>query len=481
MLVMVMIFFLTWPAMAFGSFNNAGFTERHSTSLKEISNYILEYHISKPQADDLVDGAIDGMLDTLNDPYAEHITPESWQEFADFLDSKYVGIGIKMEAFNDYIQVVVVFANSPAKQALIKEGDLIIAVDGKSIKQLSLDIIAEKIRGVEGSTVVLTIRRDNQTFKIPLVRAPINTPTVYSEVVFENIGYIDIISFNERTANEFLDAWQNLQKQNRELKGLILDLRNDPGGHLIAAVDIVDYFLPLNKKIISFIENCGEETIYFSNHVKLINNLSIVVLVDENTASAAEIVAGALQDHGVATLVGNQTYGKGTVQTILNLSDGGALKLTVAEYRLPDGRLIQNTGLIPDRQVLSPGLKMHVAKSILKPAEYQRIRFTIGKNIANINGAEIKMRGGAYYEDGSYYIPLRFTMEALGYMVNWDQKSSRIELTKEQENYHMFIPIAANATDIVVSEGITYISIPGFIDTGLPYNIRIKPNLIIVE
>ncbi|WP_031518156.1 S41 family peptidase [Desulfofalx alkaliphila] len=433
------------------------------TTIEEVLDYTLNYHVDRPKLDDLVNGAIEGMLDSLNDPHTEYMTPESLKNFTDSLDANYVGIGIKMEAEGDYPKVVAVFDNSPAQKANLRVGDIIIKVNGQSAYQEPLSAVADKVRGVEGTTVTLTLQRGKEQFDVTLKRSAVNAPTVTTDIIFDNIGYVAIDSFGTETSNEFTAAIQQIKSS--AVDGLIIDLRNNTGGYLMSAVHITEHFLPVGTAVVSVVDNNRESIVYRSYGTGRAAGIPLVILVNGNTASAAEILAGALQDHGVATLVGAQTYGKGTVQTLFNLHNGGALKVTAAKYQLPGGRYIDGVGIEPDKKILSPGLEIHGAKQLIKPDDQIQVEFTVGENRAVVNGKQYRLMGAPYQKNGVYYIPLRFAMESLGYQVEWDDARNGSYLTGLGKK--LFIP--ANGETIhplEVANFISYISVPDLKNLG---------------
>ncbi|MBO8138281.1 MAG: PDZ domain-containing protein [Desulfotomaculum sp.] len=469
-LVLLMTLFCVQPAAAYEDYIDG------VTTIEEILDYTLHNHVDKPELDELVNGAIDGMLKTLDDPYTEYLTPEALEDFTDSLNGNYVGIGIRMEEQDGYPVILEVFVNSPAQAGGLKPGDIITAVEGEDIGEMPLALVAAKIQGPEGSKVTLTIKRQEKTFDVTLTRKAVTAPTVMQKVVFDDIGYINVDSFGRDTAVDFTAAIDKLKSQN--VKGLIIDLRNNPGGYLTAAVRMTGHFLPLGTKVVSVVDRDGERQVYRSIGSADAAEIPVVVLVNANTASAAEILAGALQDHKAAVLVGDQTYGKGTVQTVFNLSNGGALKLTMARYQLPSGRFIDGIGLTPDRQVLSPGLQLHAARQILKPADQLKIIFTLAKNEAVLNGEKVDMMGTPYSKNGVYYLPLRFVMESLGYVVNFDSERNGVQMTKGDEG--VFIPAGGSKTvhPIEIREGLSYISLEDINTLGI--NCRVENDIITV-
>ena len=295
----------------------------------------------------LIDSAIDGMVKSLGDPHSNYLDPEMYKMLMEQTQGSFGGIGVIMgQGKDNSIRIVSVMEDSPGQKAGLAEGDQIMAVDGTSVDELPFDQVAAHVRGEAGTNVVLTIMRDGQQMDFTITRDNIKLKTVGHEMLDDSIGYIQIASFSEDTAKEFTDAYTDLQ--NNGMKGMIIDLRNDPGGLLTACVDIAKQIVPKGT-IVSITDKDGNTETYTSDLAE--TKYPIVVLINKNSASASEILAGALQDTGAAELVGTTSYGKGSVQTILPMSGEDAVKLTIAKYYTPSGRSIDGTGITPDVQV----------------------------------------------------------------------------------------------------------------------------------
>jgi len=307
--------------------------------------YVEEVGIKK-----LIYGAIDGMVSSL-DPFSDFFTPEEYREFMSETEGEFGGIGIEITMENGRPVVVAPIEGTPAWRAGLRPGDVIIAINGEDTFNMSLTEVVKKIRGKPGTKVKLTILRrgEGKPIEVEIERAIIKVPTV-KFVNYEGIGYVKVSQFTHHTAEKLEKALKELLKQN--VKGIILDLRNNPGGLLTEAVKVSDLFLPKGKLIV-YTKGRREGTHrYFAERKPLVpRGLPVVVLVNKGSASASEIVAGALQDHGVATVVGEKTFGKASVQNLIPLEDGSAIKLTVAYYYTPKGRLIHKKGIEPDVKV----------------------------------------------------------------------------------------------------------------------------------
>lgn len=401
-------------------------------SLEEVLRDVQRMHIGEPDSQTLVRGAIDGLIGTLNDPYTVFMTPADLKDFRDSIDGNYVGIGVQMQPGEIYPKVLNAIENTPASNAGILPGDLIIKIDGKDISKEPLGKVVEKIRGPEGTKLTLTIRREGSAdFDIELMRANISNPTVSGKILGSDIGYISIDTFGDFTEDEFKKTLDELIEQGATK--LILDLRGNPGGIIHSAVNISSNFIEQGKVVVSTFDRTGHREEYLAEReTAVIRDMPIVVLVDKNTASAAEIVAGALQDYNLATLIGGQTFGKGTVQAIVPLEKEGALKITVARYHTPGDRIIDGTGLSPDIQVLTPDLPLAIAQGYLSGASKNTIVFDSEKSEVILNGIAVKSGQLAQQQQGNTYLPLRLLFEALGYRVDWLPVEGIIKITGYQ-------------------------------------------------
>lgn len=400
-------------------------------SVDEIIMYVEFMHISEPDNQVLIRGAIEGLLKTLNDPYTVYMAPEELKGFIDSIEGNYVGIGIQMQPGETYPQILNIFENTPAGKAGILPGDMVIKVDGADMAGEPLGKVVERIRGQAGTKLKLTIRREGiPDFHVELTRANISAPTVTGKILAGGIAYIRISTFGDFTGDEFKKTLDDLIKQGAAK--LILDLRDNPGGTIHSAVSISGNFVGQDKVVVSTINRNGERNEYFAEeNNEVIEDMPMVILVNEYTASAAELVAGALQDYGLATLIGGQTFGKGTVQVIVRLETGGALKITIARYYTPLDREIDGTGLTPDIQVLTPGLSLAVAQGYLNGTSGNTIVFDLDKEAVMVNGVT-DIDGRVIRQQEGTYLPLRLLFESLGYRVDWQPATGAVEVANAQ-------------------------------------------------
>ena len=295
----------------------------------------------------LIDGAIDGMVKSLNDPHSNYLSPKMYKTLMEQTEGSFAGIGVVMGMDNEQkIHIVGIMENSPGQKAGLQEGDEILAVDGVPVTQMAFDEVATHVRGQAGTDVVLTIMLDNANQDITITRDNIKLKTVGHKMLDNNIGYIQIVSFSEDTANEFNEAYNDLKNQG--MKALVLDLRNNPGGLLTTCVEIAKKLVPKGE-IVSIVDKQGNKETYSSSLEA--PEYPLVVLINKNSASASEILSGAIQDTKAGTIIGNTSYGKGSVQTILPMFEDDAVKLTIAKYYTPSGRSIDGTGITPDIEI----------------------------------------------------------------------------------------------------------------------------------
>lgn len=322
-------------------------------SLESIQAIIDRYYLGEQDKDKLVEGAIEGYVQALGDQYTEYITADEMQEYQEQILGNFVGIGIYMIANEEHnlIQVLSPIKDSPAHEAGILPGDLIVNVDGVEYKATDMTVAANKIKGEEGTKVKIKILRDNQELDFELTRRKVITNPIEEEVIDKNIGYLAVTSFDEGTGEEFKTKFEHLKSQN--IKSLIIDLRNNGGGLVSEALEIADYIIEKGQTLLVTVDKNNNEEITKAKQDPTIN-MPIVVLVNENTASASEILAGALKDTQKATLIGTKTYGKGVIQQILTLQDGSGLKITVEEYFTPSRNKINKIGIEPDEVIELP-------------------------------------------------------------------------------------------------------------------------------
>lgn len=312
-----------------------------------------EYILSDVNEDDLINGAIKGYVDGLDDEYTEYFTKEEMEEFKKDTEGEYVGIGIYMykNTVDNTIVVLYSIENSPAEEAGLQYGDIIKKVDGIEYTGDDFETISTKIKGKVGTKVNVEIEREGKNLSFEIERKNIDLYPIKHEILDNNIGYINLPSFDENCAKEFKEIYKELA--NNKLNGLVIDLRNNGGGIVDEALQIADYILEKNDIILITKDRNENEEIEKSTKKPIIN-VPVVILTNKNTASASEILAGALKENGKATIVGEQTYGKGVIQELISLKDGSGIKITTEEYYTPNRNKINKIGIEPDEKVSLP-------------------------------------------------------------------------------------------------------------------------------
>ncbi len=302
----------------------------------------------------LVYGAVKGLTNALGDPNTVFFTPSESKRFGEDISGSFSGIGIEISIRDDQLVVVAPLAKSPAEKAGLQAGDIILAIDGDSTKGITIDEAVDKIRGVKGSTVELTIRRaeESEVRTFPIVRQEIQVPSVEARKLEDGILYLRIHNFSANTPLMFYT--ELLKNAFDPTRGVVLDLRNNPGGFLDIGIEATGWFIGNDKLVVTEQFSSGEENPFYSRGSGPLKELPLVILVNEGSASAAEIMAGAIRHHRGTKLIGTPTFGKGTVQQFDQLSDSSSIKVTVANWLLPNGDLIEGAGLQPDITVEQP-------------------------------------------------------------------------------------------------------------------------------
>jgi carboxyl-terminal processing protease len=336
-----------------GGVENVGAVPKESYEGLETFTNILaiiqKNYVDEVQTKALIEGAINGMLASL-DPHSAYLTPDLYKELQVDTKGSFGGLGIEITNRNGVLTVVSPIEDTPAYRAGVKAGDEIMKIEGEFTKDMTLVDAVKRMRGPKETKVTLTLKRENQAelFDVTLTREIIKIQSVKPKMLEKGYGYVRLTQFQERTDDDLERALKTLDKQASGLQGLVLDLRNDPGGLLTQAVKVSDMFLDSGLIVYTDGRLENQKQKYFAHKPGTWSDFPMVVLVNAGSASASEIVAGALQDHKRALILGTQTFGKGSVQTILPLDDNSALRLTTARYFTPSGRSIQATGIVPD-------------------------------------------------------------------------------------------------------------------------------------
>lgn len=307
---------------------------------------IIESHYAEDvDKNAIFDGALKGMVSTLGDKHSTYLGGDLYKDFSAQMSGTYAGIGVYIASTDDGILIAGVMEGSPAEEAGLQRGDILVSIDGTSVADYKLEDVSQHIRGPVDTSVDLVVRRDGEEKSFTVQRRQIHVPTVAGKMVDgTDVGYIRVAVFSEGTADDFTKEFTKLREQG--MNKLILDLRDNPGGIVEQAVGVASNFVPPDSTIVSYTEQDGKVDQYTTQGTE--DPIPLVVLVNENSASASEIIAGAVQDMKLGPIVGVKTYGKGTVQGVFPVDSSSAVKVTVAKYRTTNGREIDGVGIEPD-------------------------------------------------------------------------------------------------------------------------------------
>ena len=317
----------------------------------EVLEKINKEYVDEINQSDSMDAAIDGLLQSL-DPYSGYMSPKTFDEMQTDTSGEFGGLGIEVTMEAGVVKVISPIDDTPASRAGIKAGDYIVKIENTQVQGKSLSEAVDLMRGPVGSSIELTIRRrgEKKALIFEVTREIIEIKSVKADLLDKNIGYLRLTSFNENSAQQIEKEIKELEK-NKKLKGYILDLRNNPGGLLSQAIKISDFFLENGEIVSTKSRKSSENRKWFAKKGDITNGKTLIVLINYGSASASEIVAGALKDHKRAILLGENSYGKGSVQSIIPLKNKGAIRLTVAKYYLPSGKSISEVGVSPDIEI----------------------------------------------------------------------------------------------------------------------------------
>ena len=349
------LLFCTLIFLKFFTLNFANSAEKNIYKKIDLFGEVLE-KINKEYVDEInqsesMDSAINGLLQSL-DPYSAYMSPEIFNEMQTETSGEFGGLGIEVGMESGVVKVISPIDDTPASKAGIKAGDYIIKIDNTQVQGKSLSEAVDLMRGPVGSSINLTIRRIGQkkALNFNIVREIIEIRSVRAELLKQNIGYIRLTSFNENSSEQIRDQIKKFEN-NQNVSSYILDLRNNPGGLLSQAIKVSDFFLDNGEIVSTKSRKISENRKWFAEKGDLINGKTLIVLINYGSASASEIVAGALKDHKRAIIIGENSYGKGSVQSIIPLKNKGAIRLTVAKYYLPSGKSISEVGVSPDIEI----------------------------------------------------------------------------------------------------------------------------------
>ncbi len=346
--ISIFIFLFIFPKSIFAT-NNENIYDKIDL-FGEVLDKINKDYVEEVNQGEAMDAAINGVLQSL-DPYSGYMSPETFKEMETETSGKFGGLGIEVGMEFGVVKVITPMDGSPAEKEGIKAGDYIVKINGTQVQGKTLSEAVDLMRGPVGSSLEVTIRRKGQkkALNFKITREIIEVKSVKSKIIDNSIGYIRLTAFNDNSSEQIKDKIKNFKKN--KIDKFVLDLRNNPGGLLSQAVKISDFFLDNGEIVSTKSRKSSENRKYFARKGDIIDGETLIVLINYGSASASEIVAGALKDHKRAILVGENSYGKGSVQSIIPLKNKGAIRLTISKYYLPSGKSISGTGIIPDIEI----------------------------------------------------------------------------------------------------------------------------------
>ncbi|MCD9021022.1 S41 family peptidase [Cohnella silvisoli] len=431
-LLLSVALFTIWTPAVFGE---------SAEQIKEVRQLLEQYHLSKPNDDDLSATEIDKMVESLHDPYTEYFDEEQWKTFNSALEQTFVGVGIVMSEEKGTVYVEDVIPGSPAETAGVQPGDALVSADAKSFKGKSIADIQNAIRGEAGSIVALSVFRSGKTLTFNIPRKSLQIPIVTTRLLGNGVGYLALSGFTS-------DAGSQVKRQLAELEqsgltSLVLDLRNNGGGYVNTAQEIASLFVKDGVLAHMRDRDGNDHPLEVKGDTK---SYPVVILVNGNSASASELLAGALQDYGVAKLVGTKTFGKGVVQSIIPVQSGGMLKVTIQEYFTPLDHKVNKIGLMPD--VVLEGVAEQLIGAY-RLAGGQRVTLTSGKGVLTVNGVRIAQTGVAWQDKTVWYVNLKLAASIAGAKLTYDTKNHAYSLVKGTQTH----TIKTNDYHLKINEG----------------------------
>jgi carboxyl-terminal processing protease len=407
--LLIIACFVTSTLVSFASEARAS---TQSDLIAEVYNTLVGQHYKAANRERMTEAAIEAMISTFDDPYTEYYNAQEWKEYEAMLENEYVGIGIQIENDENGYYVYRVFPGSPAAKSGVRVNDYIVAVNNIAVKEMEELDFYNRITGTEGTTVSLKLKRLEKRLTLSIKRAKIEVSPIANRYFGQGIGYLEISGFDSDILSEFVKQWRLLRKNN--IKSLIVDLRNNSGGYLDSTLDLAQYFIP-NKVLLREVDRAGNKTPFTASNDEanpdLLINVPIYILVNEESASAAEVFAAALQDYKKATLIGVKTYGKGSVQQLFPVGNGSMLKVTVRKYVTPLSKQVDKVGVSPNVRVDYAPAQLIKA---LQLSGLTSLKLTIdNRQVMFVNGFESNERVQLIREKGNTYVPARLASALL--------------------------------------------------------------------
>lgn len=416
--------------------------------------YILgNVHVSGVTEEALVDQSINQMIAGLKDPYTVIFSQEEYDQFNKSIENNYVGIGARIGIDEEGVYVSEVFAGSPAEIAGLQRDDYIRAIDGAPASKISINEVLNKVLGVPETKVKLTVQRGGKEVTVEIIRKGVNVPEVYSKSLTNGVGYIQITDFSSDADEDYSKQLADLQAKG--LKSLILDVRNNTGGRLDTARNIAGHFVKEGVLIHTRDRNGEDDPVLITGGTEL--SIPVYIMANEYSASASEVLSGALQDYKVAKVIGMQTFGKGSVQELYDLDKGSVLKVTIEEYLTPNKRKVNNAGITPDIKVDGSSAQLITA---LHAAGISDINVEITKHSVSYNGVEMGTGFGSFHENGKLYASTRGLAALVGASITWNESKRTVDISDHKGTHS--IPVEADK--LIIENGISYVNVDLFDD-----------------
>jgi len=419
-----------------------------SEQVQEVRQLLEQYHYSKPDATVLSGDNIEQMISALDDPYTEYFDAQRWQLFSSALEQSFVGIGIVMAEEDGVVYVEDVIPGSGAEAAGVLPGDALVSAGKQSLRGKSVAEIQNELRGAEGTAVELGIVRYGKTYKFRIVRKALQVPTVATRMLGDGVGYLALSGFTSDAAAEVKAGLAQLERGG--MNTLVFDLRNNGGGYVHTAQEIAGLFVKDGVLAHMKDRDGTDQPLEVKGETK---PYPIIILVNGNSASASELLAGALQDYGIAKLAGAQTFGKGVVQSLISLKSGGVLKVTIQEYFTPNWRKVDKTGLKPD--IVQSGAAEQLIEAF-RAAGGKTVTIVSGKGVVSVNGVRTALVGTAMKnKKGIWHVNLRLAVSALGAKLKYDGKQRTFTVTRGTVSH----TIPTNDYHVMIKDGKSFIDV----------------------
>ncbi|BBI33639.1 S41 family peptidase [Cohnella abietis] len=396
-----------------------------ASQLQEVRGLLEKYHISKPSEEDLNYTEINAMIESLHDPYTQYFDDAQWAAFNSALEQTFVGVGIVLAEDKGIVYVEDVIAGGPAEASGVQAGDLIVGAGGKLFKSTTIADVQKELRGIEGSVVTISVNRNGKVLKIKITRKPIHLPVVTTRMLDSGIGYLALSGFTSDAGSEVKSQLAKLEEKG--LTSLVLDLRNNGGGYVNAAQEIAGLFVEEGVLAHMRDRDGTDEPLEVEGSTK---PYPVIILVNGNSASASELLSGALQDYGVAKLVGTTTYGKGVVQSIIPVKSGGKLKVTIQEYFTPNDRKVDKVGLYPDLFVNGVAEQLIGAYRL---AGGEKMSLVSNKASLSINGVKMSQSKAVWKDKNVWYVNMKLAASLLESNLSYDAKNRSITLANDSQ------------------------------------------------